>query len=147
MSSQKVRIDLDDVCDVESKEGFRSCGSIFSNRIDMLASRADILNGKDRALMKMYLKNGATFRQMAQISGSNEAMIARRIHKLTSRILDGAYITCLRNRERFERIEMVVARDYFIDGVAQKRIAKKRGLTVYSTRKILHKIQKIVSEV
>ncbi len=146
MAGRKVGIDFDKVCDSNSKVGLRSCGSVFSSRIDMLTSRADILSSNDRALMKMYLKNGTTFRQMAQVAGTNEKAIARKIHDLTSRIIEGEYITCLRNRERFDRIEMAVARDYFIEGLTQKRIAKKRRITLYTTRKILLKIQDIVSK-
>jgi hypothetical protein len=146
MSGQKVVIDIDNAFDADNEVELRSCGSVFSGRIDLLASRADILNSKDRALMKMYLKHGMTFRQMAQVAGTYESMISRRIHKLTSRLIEGEYITCLQNRDKFDRIEMAVARDYFLEGISQQAIAKKRGLTVYTTRKILLKIQDIVSK-
>ena len=146
MGSQKVMVNLSGICDRGSKAALHSCNNVFSSGIDMLASRADILNGKDRALMKMYLKHGTTFRQMAQVAGTNEATIARKIHSLTSRLVEGEYITCLRNRDKFDRIEMAVARDYFIEGMPQRAIAKKRGLTIYTTRKILLKIQKLVSQ-
>ncbi|MBW8017376.1 MAG: transposase family protein [Planctomycetes bacterium] len=144
MGVRKVEINLNTVCGGESKVGIRSFGGVFSSRAEMLTSRADILNDKDRALMKMYLRNGLTFRQIAHVSGMNETTVARRIHKLTAKLIDGEYITCLRNRDRFNRIEMTVSRDYFLEGISQKKIAKKRKLTVYSTRKILLKIREVI---
>ncbi|MHC4266422.1 MAG: hypothetical protein ACYSUK_10890 [Planctomycetota bacterium] len=35
-------------------------------RINLLRSRVEMLKGKDKALLKMYLDNGNTFRQIAQ---------------------------------------------------------------------------------
>jgi DNA-directed RNA polymerase specialized sigma subunit len=115
------------------------------DRIDMLRARAELLAGRDHALMKMYLDNGNTFRQMARLAGVNEATISRRIHKLTQRLLDSEYITCLRNSDKFDSNELSVARDYFLKGLSQKNIAKERNCSVYSIRMALHKIQQIVN--
>jgi len=113
-------------------------------RIDLLRSRASLLTGRDRLLMEMYLENGNTFRQMARLAGVNESSIAKRINKVTKRLLDGEYITCLRNRERLGVAELSMAKDYFLDGLSIRRIAEKRGCTFYQVRKTLLKIQAIV---
>ena len=62
---------------VEVHKGYR-------DRIDMLRSRVNLLIGKDKLLMKMYLENGNSFRQMARLAGVNETCIARRIYKVTT---------------------------------------------------------------
>jgi DNA-binding transcriptional regulator YhcF (GntR family) len=92
----------------------------------------------------MYLENGNTFRQMAQLAGVNEATIARRIYKLIQRLLDGEYITCLRNRKLFSAREMKVAKDYFLLGLSMRRIAAKRECSYYRVRQALKKIQALV---
>jgi predicted DNA-binding protein YlxM (UPF0122 family) len=114
------------------------------DRIDLLRSRATLLTGKDRLLMTMYLNNANTFRQMARLAGVNETNIARRIHKIIKRLIDGEYITCLRNREMFNRAEMVIARQYFLLGWSIKKIAGEQGLSYYGVRKSLKKIQRLV---
>lgn len=114
------------------------------DRIDLLRSRATLLTGKDRLLMTMYLNNANTFRQMARLAGVNETNIARRIHKIIKRLIDGEYITCLRNREMFNRAEMVIARQYFLLGWSIRKIAGEQGLSYYSVRKSLKKIQQLV---
>jgi len=113
-------------------------------RIDLLRSRASLLTGRDRLLMEMYLENGNTFRQMARLAGVNESSIAKRINKVTKRLLDGEYITCLRNRERLGAAELLMAKDYFLDGLSMRRIAEKRECTFYHVRKTMLKIQAIV---
>ena len=119
----------------------------YRDRIDLLRSRVNLLTGKDKLLMTMYLENGNSFRQMARLAGTNEANIARRIHKVTKRLIDGEYITCLRNRNNFTKSEMAIAKDYFLLGLSIRRIANKRHFTYYRVREILKKIQRLVTTV
>lgn len=116
----------------------------YRDRIDLLRSRFNLLAGKDKLLMTMYLKNGNSFRQMARLTGVNEVNIARKIHKVTKRLLDGEYITCLRNRDKFTGTEMGIAKDYFLLGLSMKKIAKKHDSTYYRVRETLKKIQRLV---
>jgi len=116
----------------------------YRNRTELLASRAELLTGKDKLLMTMYLKNGNSFRQMARLAGVNEAHIARRIHKITKRLIDSEYITCLRNRDQFSTTEMNVAKDYFLLGLSIKKIAAKQHFSYYRVRQTLKKIQQVI---
>jgi predicted DNA-binding protein YlxM (UPF0122 family) len=74
----------------------------------------------------------------------SESTIARRIHKLTRRLIDGKYMTCLRNREKFTRREMDIAADYFLRGLSLKKIAAKRGWSYYSVYESMKKIRGFV---
>jgi predicted DNA-binding protein YlxM (UPF0122 family) len=114
------------------------------DRIDLLRRRVYLLAGKDRLLMTMYLENGNSFRQMARLAGVNETSIARRIYKITKRLIDGEYITCLRNRNKFSKVEMDTARDYFLLGLSIKKISIKERLTYYKVRQTLKKIQSLI---
>jgi predicted DNA-binding protein YlxM (UPF0122 family) len=115
----------------------------FEDRIDILRSRFKLLTGKDRLLMQMYLDNANTCRQMARLAGVNEANVARRIHKLVRRLLDGQYITCLRNRDKLTQKQIEIARDYFVAGLGMKVIACKHGITYYAVRKTMKQIQRL----
>jgi len=125
----------------DNAEAERGC----RDRIDLLRSRVGLLSGEDRMLMTMYIENGNSFRQMARLAGVNEARIARRIHKVTERLMNGEYITCLRNRNRFEEGELDVAKDYLLAGLSIKKIARRRDRTYYGVRKTLKKIQGIIA--
>jgi len=141
---KRIQIDLANIASRPSASAGLSYTAVYADQVDLLRARAEILTGKDKALMQMYLENGSTFSQMARLAGVNEATIARRIHKLSHRLLDSEYITCLRHREHFSPLEQAIARDYFIEGLSQKAIALKRNTTVYRIRKGLNKIQEFV---
>ena len=125
------------------ESGGKTKSSTGRNRIDIIRSRVALLSGKDRVLMTMYLEKANTFRQMARLAGVNEATVARRIHKLTQRLLDGAYLTCLRHEERLSRLERNIASDYFLAGLGQQKISAKRRCTRYQVRSALRKIQEL----
>ncbi len=117
----------------------------YRDRIDLLRSRVNLLTGKDKLLMTMYLENSNSFRQMARLAGVNESRIARRIHRVTKRLIDGEYITCLRNRDKFSKRELAVAKDYFLLGLSMKKIAGKQRWSYYHVRETLKKIQRLVT--
>ncbi len=114
-------------------------------RIDLLRCRVGLLTGKDRAMMQMYLNGSGTIGQMARLAGVNEANIARRIHKIVRRLLDGQYITCLRSRDKFSDEELEISRDYFVDGLPMIEIADRHEITYYAVRKAMRKIQQLTS--
>jgi len=119
----------------------------YRDRIELLRSRVGLLTGKDRLLMTMYLENGNTFRQMARLAGVNESNIARRIHRITKRLIDGEYIMCLRNRDKFTSAEMAIAKDYFLRGLPQRRIASKRNCSFHHVIKTLRRIHELIRTV
>lgn len=116
-----------------------------TDKIDLLRCRAGLLTGKDGALVQMYLNGSGTLNQMARLAGVNEANVARRIHKLVRRLLDGQYITCLRSRDKFTQEQIEIARDYFVDGLPMSEIAWRREISYYSVRRTLKKIQRLTS--
>jgi predicted DNA-binding protein YlxM (UPF0122 family) len=116
-----------------------------SGGIDLLRCRVGLLTGKDRAMMEMYLDGSRTLSQMARLAGVNEANIARHIYKIVRRLLDGQYITCLRNRDKFTREQIEMARDYFVDGLPMIEIADRHEITYYAVKKTMHKIQRLTT--
>lgn len=91
--------------------------------------------------MKMYLEKGNNFRQLALLTGIHERNMARKIEKITKRLINSEYITCLRNRDRFNQAELAVAKEYFLTGLSIRQIAAKRHTTYYQVRKIIDKIK------
>ena len=114
------------------------------DQIELLRKRIYLLDGKDKALLKMCLENGSSFRQIALIVGINETSVARRIHKLIQRLTTGKYIICLQNREKFTQVQMEIARDYFLTGLSLRKAALKHFLTYYKIREIVSEIERIL---
>jgi predicted DNA-binding protein YlxM (UPF0122 family) len=116
------------------------------DELDLLRSRLNLLNGKEKVLMTMYLENGSSFRQIARLAGVSDTSIARRIKILTERLTDGEYITCLRSRDKFTRDQMTIAKDYFLVGLSMKEIAVKRRWSWYHVRETIIKIKSILND-
>jgi transposase-like protein len=115
------------------------------NEMDVLRRRLTLLSGTDKVLMTMYLENGNSFRQIARVRGVNETSVARRVHKITTRLTDSEYITCLRNRAKLTKDQMAIAKDFFLMGLPMSKIAKTRGLSVHRVRKALMEIRSLIS--
>ena len=113
-------------------------------RIDLLRSRLNLLSGKDKVLMTMYVENGTSFRQIARLLGVSETSVARKIHRITGRLIDGQYIACLRNRDKLTRGQMVIAKDYFLMGFSMNKIAEKNHWSIYRVRQTIMKIQSLI---
>ena len=116
----------------------------YRDRVDLLLSRINLLSGEDRLLMIMYWEKGNNLSQISRLAGVGRLNIARRIHKITERLMEGKYITCLRYRDRFTILEMDVAKEYFLLGLSMKTIASKRGWSYYRVRGILQRIQLVL---
>lgn len=114
------------------------------DRIELLRRRVNLLKGKDKLLMTMYLDNSNSFRQMSQLAGIDETSIARRINRIIKRLIDGKYIICLRNCNRFTAGELTIAKEYFLLGLSIKKIAARKRWTYYQTHKTIKKIQQHV---
>lgn len=112
---------------------------------DLLRSRLNLLHGKDRLLLTMYICNGLSFRQISQLTGIDATSIARRIQRAARRLADGKYVLCLRNRDRFSDREMAIARDYLLLGLPMTKIAAKRELSYYRVRETVKKLRRLVA--
>ena len=117
------------------------------DRVNLIRQRLSILSGEDKLLMTMYWENDNSLQQISKLAGVSRAIIARRISKLTERLIEGQFIDCLRYRNRFTHSEMTIAKDYFLLSLSMKKIAEKRHLSFYHVRKNLEKIQQILTTV
>jgi len=120
-------------------EGAGSGG--YQDQIDLLRNRVKLLTGKDKLLVTMYIDNGNSFRQMAQLVGVNEGTIARRIHKLVKRLIDNEYALCLQNRDRFNAGQMSIAKDHFLTGLSLRKIAIRRRVSCYKIRQSIREMR------
>ncbi len=125
--------------------GELSLRQLNRDRIDLLRNRIQLLTGDDKILMTMYLENSNSFRQIAKLTGVNECTVARRIHKITKRLMDGYFILCLRNRDRLSSLELKIAKDFFVNALPMTKIAEKKKISYHCVRKAIRNIKKCIS--
>ena len=143
---RRIQVDLDRVdCDPDGVGVGRSLGW-GREAVETLRMRADILNSSDRVLLKMYLEGGSKASEIARLAGVSETTVGRRIRRLIKRLMDGRYVTCVRNRKKLSRLDLGVARDRFIEGLSLPQMAAKRGTNIYQVRKSLAKIRGVLAK-
>ncbi len=96
--------------------------------------------------MTVYLENGNNTCQISRLTGLSRKSIARRINILTTRLLVGGFIPCLRNRRKFNKHQIAIAKDYFLTGLSIKKIALKRRRSRYRVTETIKKIKSILKE-
>ena len=116
----------------------------YRDSIDLLRSRLSILSGEDKLMMTMYWENGNSLHQISTLAGVSRLSIARRIDNITKRLMEGQYIICLRNRDKFTRRQMTIAKEYYLLGLSMKKIAGKRDWSYYRARQILQRIKLVL---
>ena len=140
----KVVVRMVNLADGNDLGVVRFSSSLAADNADELNARSRVLSSRDRAFMQLYYRSGSTFSEMARVVGVNETTIARRVNKIIARLIRSEYAACLNNGSKLDGIDMSIARDYFIKGLSQIFIAKKRELTRYEVRKRLKRIERVV---
>ena len=118
----------------------------YRSAIELLRGRVNLLTGKDKLLMTMYLDNSNSFRQMGRLAGISETSISRRINRITKRLISKEYLFCLRNRDKFTVTEMAIAKEHFLLGVSMRKIAVKRHWSYYRVRQTIKKLKQQACE-
>jgi len=95
------------------KTGYTAAGGQIrpAKSRELVQGRTNMLTGEDRSLLKMYIERGASFAEMARLAGTGEQRIARRVHRIAGRLIDGRYINCVRRPGKLNTEELGVARD------------------------------------
>lgn len=117
------------------------------NQIENLRHRVDLLDGKDKVLMKMYLEKASSYCQLAKLMDVCPSTVVRRIRKIVKRLVSGKYITCLRNRNLFDDFEMMVAKHYFINGYSIEKIAANDDCSFYRAYKTIGRIKNVTDTI
>jgi DNA-directed RNA polymerase specialized sigma24 family protein len=111
--------------------------------LSSLRERIGLLSGTDRVLMTMYIDRGASYRQLSELLRISETSVARRIRRLTRRLIDDRYIFCMRNREKLTSLQLRIVKYFLVRGLPMKQIAKKLDVSYYIVRKNMQEALKL----
>lgn len=112
---------------------------------EKLLDRIDILGSADKLLLRMYLLDGYSYKQISAIAGVSESTVCKRFHKITERLLCGNVEVYFGNKNRFKRKEQLMLKDHLFDGLSQRKISQKRNVTRYRVRSVIEKFNLIKS--
>jgi hypothetical protein len=118
----------------------------YRDMAELLESRLEFLYGKEKIIMAMRIRQGATYRQIAEIVGMHPAAVARRARKISSRLLKGAFITFLRKSSCLTQEQLAIGKDYYLTGLSLPRIARNHNCTLYRVRTVLSQLASLVAQ-
>ena len=112
-----------------------------SEDVDYLLLRMELLEPSDRMLLEMHIKHDISFRNLSILSGLREITVARRVQNIRARLLGKEFISIYRNKEKFDKKELMVAYDYYLLGLGYRAIASKRRISKFAVRKMIRKLK------
>lgn len=119
------------------KNGIKNISMAIRNHRDTLRRGLGLLVGNDKQLMEMYFEKNYSVKDISELAGVCESTVARRIGKISDRLLQPGFIFFIRKGWKFDAAERKVLRDHLRDGLSQRKIAEKRNLSRYKVRKII----------
>jgi len=114
---------------------------------ERILARAHLLTSRDRTLLALHVEAGNSFRQIARLVGVRPTTIARRIRKITERLIDQTYPLCAGRPDRFGELELSIIRDFFVRGLSMAEISRAHGVSYYRARATVRKAEEFVAAV
>jgi predicted DNA-binding protein YlxM (UPF0122 family) len=97
--------------------------------------------------MSMYLDKEMSFRQIALLLNIRPSSVSRRIRKISFELTQGEYISCMKKKKIFTRLQMTIAKDYFINRLSIKQIAERENTSFYHIRKLINEIRYTINNI
>ena len=112
------------------------------SRVEQIRKRAESLPEPDRTVIRMYLDNSTSFRQIAQLLDVSETTVSRRIKKIITRLMDTSIDEVFKEKHRSKKQHNEIAQDYFLRGLSVKTIAHKNKTSFFKARQIIGNMKK-----
>lgn len=112
------------------------------NAVESLCEKADRLAEPDRTLVRMYLENRNSFRQMAKLLGVSEVTVSRRVKKIIARLNEPQTELLLDADIKLKPKQRKIATAYFINGQGVETISRKYRQSCYKIRKVINSLQR-----
>jgi len=105
------------------------------NGYEKLRMRLDLLEGKERTLLELYLEHSASYYRLAKLTGLSERYVARKVQRLLRCLESEEYISIVRHQKLFGTRTLEVAYDRYLLGMSVRSISKKRKISRYRVSK------------
>ncbi|MHC4783590.1 MAG: sigma factor-like helix-turn-helix DNA-binding protein [Planctomycetota bacterium] len=103
---------------------------------EILLGRSTRMDSKQKALLRMILDRGASYGQVARLSGEHASTVSRRFRAMVRRLRNGPPHTA-EALGTLTPLEKTILIESFVYGATQKKIAAKMGISRYRVRKTL----------
>jgi len=106
----------------------------------VVMGRAELLQPEERELLEAVLVDGQRVRSVAGMMGVTPRSLRSRIHKIVCRLTSRSFLNAGRAMPYLSGRDREVARMRFCEGISQRRISRKLGMTEHALRRRLDRI-------
>ena len=99
--------------------------------------RSARMDRKQKALLWMILDQGASYGQVARLTGEHASTVSRRFRAMMRRLRGRPPHTAEAALDKLTQLEKNILVESFVYGASQKQIAAKLGISRYRVRKAL----------
>jgi transposase-like protein len=112
---------------------------------EQLSEKVDLLEGRDKIIMTMYLEQKISMTEIAKLVGITAGNMTRRIKRIARRLILAE--ACFKNRHLFTPKELEIISEYLLRGSSLKETAENCCCTYYLARKASKKVKIIKDEI
>lgn len=109
--------------------------------VGVLLERSTHMDKKQKALLWMILDQGASYGQVARLSGEHASTVSRRFRAMLRRLRSQPPRQANISPQDLTPLEKSILIESFVYGGTQKKIAEKLGVTRYRVRKVLDRFR------
>ena len=106
-----------------------------------LMGRIEMLPDQDRALMEAVLVRGASAEVAARMVGAKSCVIRARVRRLSRRISSYDFVEVVRSLPYLHADDALMARLFYCEGLSQRRIGWRLGLSPHLVRRRLDRVR------
>lgn len=115
----------------------RTLGAARDEAAEVLSSRTAQMDSRQKALLWMVLNQGASYQQVARLSGEHASTVSRRFRAMVRRLRGRPRRPAEPSPDTLTGLEKTILIESFLYGTGQKQIAAKLGVSRYRVRKAL----------
>ena len=107
----------------------------------ILLDRSERMDSEKKALLRMVLDRGASYNQLARLSGEHATTVSRRFRAMVRRLRGRPPQAADTSLRLLTPLEKTILIESFLYGSGQREIAAKLGISRYRVRKVLRPFQ------
>jgi DNA-directed RNA polymerase specialized sigma24 family protein len=103
--------------------------------VEVILNRADLLDRRERALVRAALEKGHSAAELAAIIGSDERSVRRHLARTVRRMTSPLFLFVMTRRHDWPAPRREVATAVYLHGLAMRSAARVLGMPIHQVRK------------
>ncbi|MFP3937088.1 MAG: hypothetical protein ACLFVW_02010 [Phycisphaerae bacterium] len=114
---------------------------------EVIRGRMELLSPPEKELLEAVLVRGQSASSLARIMGVRPRTLRDRVRRLSRRLTSREFLDAARALQYLPAEDAELARLYFCQGLSQRALAKRLGITAHTLRRRLDRVSAQISAI